>query len=189
MTRIEFDPITVGEKEFGWWKAHFEGNKEQMLRSLLEHNMLLFGLNQDEAREALLVLAESTRYHDSHDWPKATETVRNYYRIIKGKTGLNFDPQKAAELEVGWWKTHDELEGNPDKSELAKNFAELYAEIFSLEPEQLKVAGEIKAQATLEHDLAESPKTSLEELEAHWQKTRELLVKFYQELQEAISSK
>jgi hypothetical protein len=187
MTRIEFDPITVGEKEFGWWKAHFEGNKEQMLRSLLEHNMLLFGLNQDEAREALLVLAESTRYHDSHDWPKATEAVRNYYCIIKGKTGLNFDPQKAAELEVGWWKTHDELEGNPDKSELAKNFAELYAEIFSLEPEQLKVAGEIKAQATLEHDLAEDKSTSEQQAEVHWQAAEKLLVDFYKELKKVLA--
>ncbi|HUW24370.1 MAG TPA: hypothetical protein VMW04_01950 [Patescibacteria group bacterium] len=187
MTRIEFDPITLGEKEFGWWKAHFEGNKEQMLRSLLEHNMLLFGLNQDEAREALLVLAESTRYHDSHDWPKATEAVRNYYRIIKGKTGLNFDPQKAAELEVGWWQIHDELEGTPDKSRLAEKFSELYAEIFSLEPEQLKVAGEIKAQATLEHDLAEDKSTSEPQTEVHWQATEKLLIDFYQELKKVLA--
>ena len=39
-------------------------------------------------------------------------------------------PKKLGELEVGWWKLHDDLETKTDKSPLAEIFAKLYSEIF-----------------------------------------------------------
>lgn len=187
MAKIEIDPVKVGVTECGWWRAHHQGDNVRMFSLLLEQNMLVFGLDQNSAKEAVLVLAESNQHHNSHDWAKAKVAVTNYYSLIKERTGLSFDPQRAAELEVGWWETHDELEGNPDKSALARNFAELYAEIFSLEPEQLRTAGEIKARATQEHDLAEDKNTSEEDAKAHWQLAEKLLVDFYQELKKVLA--
>jgi hypothetical protein len=183
---LKFDPVRVGQLELGWWRAHNEKNKPEMVKLLTQQNMELYGLSKEEAMLALKALGEGIGYHDSREWDKAVEAVARYYEVIKKKTGLLFDSHQVAKLEVGWWQLHDKLEHNPDKSELAKALTLLYATIFGLPIERLEKAGKIRAEATWEHDLAEDPTTPENLVESHWVKTGELHVEFYKELQKAI---
>ena len=64
------------------------------------------------------------------------------------KKSYDFDPKKLGEVEVGWWKLHDELEFEPNKIELVDLFAKLYSEIFSIDEKMLKNAGLLRAWAT-----------------------------------------
>jgi hypothetical protein len=183
----EFDPKVVGELEAGWWKAHNQKDRKLMFQLLVDQHVNFYSLGQGQVGEALGFLLEATKYHDAREWDSAINLVTEYYRVIKLATRLPFDPIEMAELEVGWWKLHDELEAVEDKVPLIEAFAKLYSEQFGLPTHKMLFAGRLKAQATYEHDLAEDPKTNPEEVEGHWIATKELLIEFYEELKKAIS--
>lgn len=188
MSELEFDPDQVGDLEVGWWRAHNNKDKPLMAKLLTEWLVALYSFNLEEAQSAIESLAEGVKYHDTQEWKKAIRAVTEYYRKIKQNTKLIFDPEEVARLEVRWWRLHDRLETNPDKSRLAEAFALLYATHFGTDAGRLKRAGELKAQATYQHDLAEDPTASPVEIEGHWEKARQLLVDFYTELKQALAS-
>lgn len=187
MSRLEFDPQLVGNLEYGWWKAHNDRDKTRMAQLLIEQNMALYGFTQEDAKLALQHLIEGVKYHDIREWNEAVESVVGFYQKVKEKTGLGFDPREVANLEVGWWKLHDELEHNPDKTQLTEAFAKLYATEFGLPIETMREAGRLKAQATFEHDLAEDPNTDPNEVGTHWENAEQLLIDFYKELKKVLS--
>jgi hypothetical protein len=187
MTRLEVDPIQLGNLEVGWWRAHNDKDKSKMAHLLIEQNMALYGFSSEDAKASLQDLVEGVSYHDTRQWDEAVNAVTGYYQKIKEKTGLRFNPAEVAKLEVGWWQLHDELEHNPNKTPLADAFAKLYATQFGLEIEKMKKAGQLKAEATREHDLAEDPDTLPNEVESHWDKANQLLIDFYGELKNALA--
>lgn len=186
---MKIDPVKLGNLEVNWWKAHHEHDKSRLARFLIEQNMLMYDLTQDEAKSALGDLIVGVNYHDSREWDKAILAVTEYYQKILDKSGLKYDPLTVAKLEVGWWRLHDELERNPDKSKLAKAFAKLYSVQFNTNVEQMMKAGEFKAEATREHDFAENPNTPSTEIEMHWEKAKRLLIDFYTELNKHLTDK
>ena len=188
MANIELNPVQLGNLEVGWWKAHNDEDKPRMSRLLVEHNVSLYGFTPEEAQEALKSLVQGVNHHDTREWDKAAEATTSYYEKVKEKTGLDFDPKEVAELEVGWWQLHDELEDNPDKTRLAEAFAKLYATQFGKDVEKMAKAGQLKAEATREHDLAEQPNTPEGEVDNHWNKANQLLIDFYSDLKTAIST-
>lgn len=184
---MKLNPKQLGDLEVGWWKAHNDKDKPRMAQLLIEHNVALYGFTPEEAQEALKSLVHGVNFHDTREWDKAIEATAVYYQKVKDRTGLDFDPKEMAELEVGWWKLHDELEDNPDKTQLAEAFAKLYSTQFGVEVEKMAEAGRLKAEATREHDLAEEPDTSKGEMEGRWDKANQLLIDFYTELNEALN--
>lgn len=180
--KFEFDPVTVGTLERDWWKAHNEKNKPLMLEKLIQEHQELYSMGEKEANQALVYLAQAAKYHDVRDWDKAKEKAMRYYEAIKKATSLDFDSRQLAEMEVGWWKLHDKLEFEEDKSQLARAFTKLYAAEFGVNSGKLEVAGKLKAQATREHDLAEAVGVGEDEAAEHWNKAGEKLTKFYREL-------
>ena len=187
MVKINIDPVKLGNLEVGWWRAHHEGDKTKLLELLVEYNVNFYGFSQVEAKDAIGDLIQGVKYHDTREWAKAIDSVSKFYLRVKEKTELSFDPEEIAGLEVGWWKLHDELENNPDKSRLAEAFAKLYATQFGKEVEDLLKAGNFKAEATKEHDLAEDRKTPSSEIEAHWNKAKQLLIGFHSELKRVFA--
>lgn len=183
---LSFNPILVGQAEVGWWRAHNEKDIDRLRQLLIEEHMLLYDLDEETAKRALSPLVEATKYHDKRDWQSAVDKVAEYYEAIKNKSSLDFDPREVAELEVGWWRLHDDLEGSTDKSSLAEAFAKLYATQFGKDVEVMREAGALKAQATYEHDLAEDSNTPVSDVDNHWQKAGELLVEFYKELKSKL---
>lgn len=179
---LQFDPKKVGETEYVWWRAHHERNKPLMTKMLLLQNSLLYGLDNTEGQEILIYLIEAVKGHDLRDWAMAIDGMTKYYQVIKNRTKLAFDSKKVAEMEVGWWQLHDKLEHTKDKTPLSQAFAELYGTIFGVDKLKMSKAGEIKAQATYEHDLAEDPETPRSDVEIHWKNTKSLLMSFYSEL-------
>lgn len=186
MNISDFDPNKVGEAEVDWWIAHNDHDKEKMVALLIKEHQELYGFSEEEARTAIESFVGAAKYHDGRELEKAINFVTDYYQAIKNKTGLDFNPKKAAELELNWWGIHDALELEKDKTPLAEAFAELYGEEFDINPEKLIKAGQLKAKATREHDFAEAKETPDDERELHWQKTKELLINFYQELKKVI---
>lgn len=189
MFKLDYDPAKVGKTEQLWWKAHNEKNKPEMIKLMIEEHIQIYRMDGETAMKALIILAGGTQYHDVRDWEGAKRAANEYYEMIKEHTGLSFDSQKMAELEIGWWILHDELEHIEDKTELAKAFAALYAAEFGVDEEKLMEAGRKRAQATYEHDLAEDPQTPVAEIDKHWDNTAILLGDFYRELKRVANER
>lgn len=185
---ININPQVLGKLEVGWWIAHNQKDKQKMYELLVAQTAQLYSLSEDLAKDALKELVLGVSHHDARQWDKAIDAVEIYYQKIKEGSGLKFDPRRIAELEVGWWKLHDDLENNPDKSQLASLFAKLYSGLYGVKESDLITAGRFKAQATLEHDLAEDPSTPPDQVDSHWKKAEELLIRFYEELKHNLSS-
>lgn len=187
--RLEFDPKEAGKAEIGWWIAHNQKNKKTLFELLVEQHTVLYGLSHEAANQALLPLIDAVEAHDSRNWEGAIESATKYYQSLKDKTGLVFDPEEVATLEIGWWRLHDELEGNPDKAPLVVQFTKLYSQLFGIPEEKLKNAAISRALATLEHDLAEDPETSPSKASFHWEQAEKFLVGFYEELKKSSEPK
>lgn len=186
MQIIEIQPKLLGNLEIGWWRAHNDKDKQRMLELLIEYTKAFYGISAEGAQSALQYLIEGVKHHDTREWDRAIDSVTEYYQIIRNETEFEFDPRELAELEVGWWHLHDELEHNPDKSALATAFAKLYATQFGLDIESMMEVGRLKAEATQGHDLAEAPETSPSDIELHWSKAKQLLIDCYVEMKRVL---
>jgi len=176
------NPEQLGKTEVGWWIAHNNKDTNLLTKLLVKNYMSLYSLSENESKKLLPFLIAALKGHDTRNWTQAISNMESFYGLIKDKTGLQFNPKKTAELEVGWWKLHDQLEFEPNKLSLAENFSRLYSEIFSISQTRLKNAGIIRAWATYEHDLAEDPNTPPDLSKRHWRNAEKLLVDFYKEL-------
>ncbi len=179
---VAFDPVKVASLEVKWWQAHNDKDRPLLIQILILWLQELYGINQEDAQNLVRYLAKAVAFHDRRQWQEATREMVGYYEHINKILSANMDVEKAGELEVGWWKLHDELEFVEDKTPLAKHFSKLYANVYSINEATLQNCGVLKAEATREHDYAESSDTENDEISTHWQNAEKYLNNFYAEL-------
>ncbi|HEY8108952.1 MAG TPA: hypothetical protein VIF43_03005 [Patescibacteria group bacterium] len=182
MSQSTFNPETTAQAEKRFWRAHNDKDMPRIRASLEQWTSELYGVDKQSSQEAVGHLFAAVASHDSRDWGAAVEHAAGYYRVIRDSSALDFDPQTAGELEVAWWRIHDELEHEPDKTRLVEAFSRLYAELFGISPVAAREAGVLKAQATVEHDLAEDPDTDPGTVDGHWDAAAGALKQSYQAL-------
>lgn len=154
-----------------------------MAWSLARMQMSVFGVSFIRAVQAMKLLYPAVHAHNVRKKEAAIQHTHNYYKFIKEYSGFQYNPEKAAQLEVEWWWIHDELEHEQDKSRLTHAFAHLYAELIQSSSEQVMAAARHKTEATQFHDKAEDPQTLPEDITSHWDKAEVSLLAFYTELQ------
>lgn len=184
--KVKFTPEKVAKLEVSWWKAHHKREKEKLFKLLITWLKELYGLREKAAKEAIGNLFKGVDYHDKREWQKAVKMVAKVYQLIKKETNYVFTPEVAAELEVNWWKIHDELENDLDKAGLEKAFRNYYGEIYRLSELQAAKAAHFKTLATVTHDLAEESKSEKEE-KKYWHLAEKYLVETYRALREVAS--
>jgi hypothetical protein len=189
VNKLTYDPEKLGTAEATWWRAHHEHNSEILKKGLFEQNMEMYALSMEDTFKVLAILFEAVKAHDERDWDTAINKMSEYYFIVKNSLRLDYDPKDIAQKEIKWWKTHDELENNPDKTPLINDFAEVYSTQFGVSKESLMKAAELRARATQEHDLAEDPNTPGDQIEYHWNNVKVLLIQFYDELKKKVNYK
>lgn len=87
-----------------------------------------------------------------NDIPLAESYMRRFYEFIKNVHKEDFDPAKAARLDVNWWVIHRRLFGNPENQELVNAVACLYEEVYGAESEKFKEAAYHRVMAMLYSD-------------------------------------
>lgn len=76
--------------------------------------------------------------------------MERFYRLVARQHGESFDPRRASELEVEWWRVHREHQReNPGGSEepLVAALATLYAYVYGASEADVRVAAEQRALA------------------------------------------
>lgn len=182
-----FDPVKLGELEVSWWRAHGEGKKSKLFRLVIEAFSEQYGLSF-LGKRAIAHVVRAGIHRGHKEWEEAEREITKFYSIVKKEAGFEFDPQSVAMKEVGWWKLHDRLERQEDKSSLTEAFMDLYSEIYGVDRELLRGAAEQRTLATVEHDKAEQKGITSEEAEKHWENAKEYLITFYTQLKEVVKT-
>jgi hypothetical protein len=153
-----FDPRAVGRYECRAWETYYRRKwlaflvaSVAMVRSAFEMSWprTLVG--------AWLVLRANQKWapFPDNDPAAARRLMTLFYRLLRESETAMFDPARAAELEVEWWRVHREAQhagpgdgesGRPSEA-LVDALSDLYAYSYSVEPAAVRPAAALRAEA------------------------------------------
>ena len=148
-----FDPREVGTLETNAWIAYYRREWLVRLRSAVGLTRQTFGLPwPSTVYGAWLVLRANQLWapYPNNDPDGARRTMERFYRLVAKHHGESFDPGRASELEVEWWRVHrihQREDTDEDESTLVAALASLYAYVYGVDPNDVTVAAEQRALA------------------------------------------
>jgi hypothetical protein len=148
-----FDPRRVGTLETDAWIAYYRREWLVLLRSAVGLTRHTFGLPWPATLwGAWLVLRANQLWapYPDNDPAGARRTMERFYRLVARHHGEPFDPRRASELEVEWWRVHREHQreetGGSD-APLVAALATLYSYVYGVPAAEMTVAAEQRALA------------------------------------------
>jgi hypothetical protein len=98
---------------------------------------------------------------------------------------LEFDPVRAADLEIGYWIEHRRLLGIADKSSFVDAMAALHADLFGMPVDRMRDSAEWRVRANNTVDLITSGESTDSEMD--WAKLEEELRQCYQSIDREVN--
>ncbi|HEY2438422.1 MAG TPA: hypothetical protein VGH93_14665 [Solirubrobacteraceae bacterium] len=148
-----FDPRRVGSLECDAWVAYYRREWLPFLRAavlLTRHTFALPWLQT--IRGAWLVLRANQLWapFPDNDPAGARKAMGRFYALVARRHRETFDPVRAAELEVEWWRIHREHQHDRsglDRQSLVDALAALYGYVYSVPEDAVRIAAEQRALA------------------------------------------
>jgi hypothetical protein len=154
-----FDPRRVGSLECDAWVAYYRREWLAFLRAailLTRHTFALPWLQTIKGAWLVLRANQLWAPFPDNDPDGARHAMRRFYTLVAGQHGETFDPLRAAELEVEWWRVHREHQhasSGLDRQSLVDALAALYGYVYSVAEDDVRVAAEQRALAMDHSDL------------------------------------
>ena len=146
-----FDPRAVGRHECRAWVTYYLRNWFAFLATSLRLVRAAFGMNWPRTLlGAWLVLRANQVWapYPDNDPEAARRLMTRFYRLLLASESEVFDPARAAELEVEWWRAHRENQhDSAGSAQLVAALRDLYAYVYSVEPAEVQLAAELRAEA------------------------------------------
>jgi hypothetical protein len=147
----DFDPRAVGTLECRAWETYY-------LRRWAPFLLASVGLVRSAFRMswprtlvgAWLVLRANMKWAPvpDNDPDAARALMRDFYRLLRTSERAAFDPRRAAELEVVWWRAHRENQrADGSREELIAALQNLYAYTYGADPDDVRPAAALRAEA------------------------------------------
>jgi hypothetical protein len=147
-----FDPRRVGRLEAAVWVAYYRHKWLAFLRAAISVTRHTFGLPwPSTVYGAWLVLRANQLWapNPDNDPEGARLAMERFYRLLARRHSDTFDPRRASELEVEWWRLHREHQHGriADDSSLIGALSALYSYVYGVPETQVSVAAEQRALA------------------------------------------
>ena len=147
-----FDPRAVGRLECWAWESYYRRRWVPFLFASVGMVRAAFGMNWPRTLVgAWLVLRANKEWapFPDNDPEAARALMRKFYRLLKRSECADFDPRRAADLEVEWWRVHREAQhdGGGSSDELVDALRDLYAYTYDVPPPALIAAAALRARA------------------------------------------
>jgi hypothetical protein len=148
-----FDPRRVGRLECDTWVTYYRREWAKFLWAAISVTRHTFGLSWPATLYgAWLVLRANQLWapFPDNDPAGARRAMARFYGVVKRRHGESFDPVRAAELEVEWWRVHREhqrTEGHDDQRPLVAALAALYAYVYGVSYDDVQLAARERANA------------------------------------------
>lgn len=183
-----FNSEEVARLETAMWRSYYQKERlklftqlSELLRTQYNLPLLRSNLVAYQASKAAFVFKDG---RSRLDYEKALPNLVNFYEEIREVSDIEFDVNRAAQLELEWWIIHRERKKHA-AGDLDKALAELPAEIYQIPVEQLMEHARFRAEAmTIRDSKAETGGVG----EADWQKIEELLRASWSSLSKSVNA-
>jgi hypothetical protein len=149
-----FDPRSVGRWECRAWETYYRRKWGAFLIASITLVRSAFRMNwRRTLHGAWLVLRANQKWapFPNNDPDAARALMGRFYELLKeSDASAAFEPAKAAELEVEWWRAHRDAqhpERGGSQEELTGALADLYAYTYGQEKSVDRRAAELRAEA------------------------------------------
>ena len=147
-----FDADAIGNAETDAWAAYYRRQWRPFLTSAVAMVHHGFGMGRLRTLQgAYYVLRANQKWapYPDNDPAAAREYMRRFYALIVRDSDLALDPVEASRREVEWWRLHREHQHDPDleESALVQALVDLYAYVYSTEPEPMRAAAAARVEA------------------------------------------
>jgi hypothetical protein len=144
----DFDPRRVGRLECAAWVAYYRRDPLRLLIAATGLVRVMFALPWPATLYGSWLVARGNQLWappDGRNDPSgATRVMERFYALVRRHHAGNFDPARAAALEVEWWSVH-RLGDAPDG--LTRAIAALYAYLYGVAPACVEPAARERALA------------------------------------------
>jgi hypothetical protein len=148
-----FDPNAIGRQECAAWVAYYRRRWGRFLAAAV--GMTRAGFRMPWPRTLLgaaWVLRANLKWAPvpDNDPDGARAGMRRFYALVARAHGETFDVAEAARLEVEWWRVHRMLQRDTpgeDPAPLVDALAALYAHVYGVPAEQVRLAAAERAEA------------------------------------------
>jgi hypothetical protein len=147
-----FDPVRLADLEYRAWVGYYLRNWPQVLMASLELVRMGFGMDWCRTLHgawlALRAIQQWAPFPDNHPG-RARAYMRRFYALVRLTYGEPANPARAAELEVDWWRVHQEVQYGLGSShdDLVKSITRLYSYLYSQPEAELRPAAAHRAEA------------------------------------------
>jgi hypothetical protein len=150
-----FDPVRLGHAEADAWVAYYRRRWLAFLRAAIAMVRIGFALPFPRSLEGAWYVLRANQLwapFPDNDPDGAIAEMRKFYTLVATTHDEVFDIKRAADLEVGWWRAHRELqhaERYPDATneDLIGALAALYALVYSVPVASVEPAAAARAEA------------------------------------------
>jgi hypothetical protein len=146
-----FDPRKVGSLECRAWETYYRRKWAAFLVASVGLVRSAFRMSWPRTLVgAWLVLRANMVWapFPDNDPAKARALMRRFYQLLRKSDQASFDPTRASELEVEWWRVHREHQHAGDSVEgLVKALQDLYAYTYQADRASVREAAALRAEA------------------------------------------
>jgi hypothetical protein len=148
-----FDPRAVGALECRAWESYYRRKWVAFLIASIRLVRAAFGMSWPRTLAgAWLVLRANQKWAPLPDNdPRAARVLMaRFYDLLRRSEAASFDPVRAAELEVEWWRVHREHQHSGPRASadaLVVALRDLYAYIYGADPAAVRQAASLRGEA------------------------------------------
>ena len=143
-----FDPRRVGRLECRAWETYYLRKWAAFLMASVGLVRAAFRMSWPKTLLGAWLVLRANRVwapYPNNDPDKARVFMRRFYGLFDEP---DLDPGRAAELEVEWWRVHREHQREEGSGEaLVLALRDLYAYTYSAQPEDVRLAAALRAEA------------------------------------------
>src|SRR2546421_5375948 len=183
-----FDPDEVARLETEMWRSYYSRQRVRLFTEMSEllrtqYRLPLWRSNAVayRAAKAAFVFKDG---RSRADYERALPDLVGFYRSIREVSDTDFDPERAARLELEWWIVHRERARHPP-GDLDRALASLAAEVYRVPAERLMEHARLRAEAM---DIRDSKAEQGGVTEEDWKRIDELLHQSWRSLHRAVNS-
>ncbi len=136
------------------WVAYYRRDWWRLLRAATALVRHAFALPWPATLHAAWLLLHANQLWARSDADGARHRMCRFYALVARRHGERLDAERAAMLEVEWWRAHRAREYGADggASPLVEALIALYAHVYAVPPADVRLAAEQRARAMVISD-------------------------------------